>query len=680
VARPPIAVSYHFFGGKGGVGKTTCAGAAALARAERGHRVLLVSTDPAHSLGDLLGRRLGPAARAVPTRRGSLHAAELDADAALARFVRARRPQLARIVSRGTYLDDDDIERLLRLALPGVDELIGLLELTRLARIRAYEEVVVDTAPTGHTLRLLGMPDTLLRIAEVLDDMQAKHRFLTESLGGRYRPDAADALVDEIAGDGRRLGGLLRDPERCAFSWILVPEALALEEARDALAALGANGLAVGEVIVNRVTPAPRGRCVPCSARVCAEHEVIRAARAAFPDHALRLLPALAREPRGPGALRALGRVLVAGIVRAPRTVRPGVRRARSPRPAPLDGPRVPLEGLLPRTVRLVLLTGKGGVGKTTCAAALALALAGGPSPRRVLVLSTDPAHSLADVLGVSLGDDIRQPPGAPPGLHAREIDAPRLLGARRAAYLEAVQEVFDALRGDSSFDPAFDRAVVEDLIDLAPPGIDELFGLLAVVEALGGEQPYDTVVVDTAPTGHALRLLEMPRAALDWVHAFMAILLKYRKVIGLGELGADLLGLSRDLRSLQVLLGDRERTRAFAVTRAAELPRLETRRLVGALSRLGVPVAGVIVNALTSTPAGTTVGPRCSRCRRAASAERRTVRALVADLGASKHARAVMVRAPALTPPPRGVRALSRWQGSWRRMDPSTLERRGER
>ena len=121
MARPPMPVKYHFFGGKGGVGKTTCAGAAALARAERGHRVLIVSTDPAHSLGDLLDRRLGPAARPVPTRRGALYAAELDADAALARFVGARRGQLARILSRGTYLDDDDIERLLRLALPGVD-------------------------------------------------------------------------------------------------------------------------------------------------------------------------------------------------------------------------------------------------------------------------------------------------------------------------------------------------------------------------------------------------------------------------------------------------------------------------------------------------------------------------------------------------------------------------------
>jgi arsenite-transporting ATPase len=649
---------YHFFGGKGGVGKTTCAGAAAVARAERGRKVLIVSTDPAHSLGDLLDRRLGATARAVPTRRGALHAVELNADEALARFVRARRPQLARILSRGTYLDDDDIERLLRLALPGVDELMGLLELTRLADARAYDDIVVDTAPTGHTLRLLAIPRTLERIAAVLDDMQAKHRFLAESLGGRYRPDTADALVDEIAGDGRRLGALLRDRRRCGFSWILLPEALALEEARDALAALHAEGLAVNEVIVNRVTPPPRGRCVACEARGCAEAEVIRAARAAFPGQALRLLPALDREPRGVAPLRAFGKALADGRdVRPPK--RP-CRTARLPRAAaPARGEASAVEGLLPRTVRVVLLTGKGGVGKTTCAAALALMLADGASPRRVLLLSTDPAHSLGDVLGGPLGDETRRPPGAPDRLDAREIDARALLAERRSRYLGAVQEVFDALRGDSSFDPAFDRVVVEDLFDLAPPGIDELFGLIAVVEALGPDRPYDTVVVDTAPTGHALRLLEMPESALEWVHAFMAILLKYRQVIGLGDLGADLVGLSRDLRRLQALLRDRDQTRAFAVTRAAELPRLETRRLVRALADLGVAVGGVIVNALTPE-----AGRLCERCRRACRAEQRVLRALARDL---RKRAPVLVVTPAVTPPPRGAEALSRWRRSWR-------------
>src|SRR5918999_704450 len=191
--------------------------AGAVATAAAGERLLLVSTDPAHSLGDALaikGALANPRRIPLGRTRGSLHVVELDADAALTRWIRERRTALRRIVGRGTYLDDDDIDAILRLAFPGVDELIGLLELRRLAGSGPWARVIVDTAPTGHTLRLLAMPATLTRIAAVLDDMQAKHRFLAESLGGRHRPDVADALVDEIADAGRYLAALLRDRER----------------------------------------------------------------------------------------------------------------------------------------------------------------------------------------------------------------------------------------------------------------------------------------------------------------------------------------------------------------------------------------------------------------------------------------------------------------------------------
>ena len=191
------------------------------------------------SVGRRLGRR---AARPDGTRTGSLHAVELDADRALARWLGRRRATLRTIAERGTYLDDEDLGRLLRLSFPGVDELMGLVELTRVARQGRYEMVVVDTAPTGHALRLLGMPETLRRIAAVLNDMYAKHRFLAESLGRGYRADAADRLIDELETDGRVLTDLLRDPARCRFTWVLLPERLALEETRDGVAALAAAG------------------------------------------------------------------------------------------------------------------------------------------------------------------------------------------------------------------------------------------------------------------------------------------------------------------------------------------------------------------------------------------------------------------------------------------------------
>src|SRR5207249_2740065 len=123
---------------------------------------------------------------------------------------------------------------------------------------------------------------------------------------------------------------------------------------------------------------------------------------------------------------------------------------------------------------------------KTTCAAATALAVAARGDAPRVLLASTDPAHSLGDVLNAALGDMAVPVPDAPSSLRAREIDTRGLFAVRRRRYLETVDAVFDALRGGSSFDPTYDRVVVEDLIDLAPPGLDELLGILSVSGALG--------------------------------------------------------------------------------------------------------------------------------------------------------------------------------------------------
>ncbi len=575
---------FSFFGGKGGVGKTTCAAAAAVALAARGRRVLAVSTDPAHSLGDALGDRLSAQPRRVS--RG-LFAAELDADRALQRWFRERERSFRVLASRGTYLDDEDVDQLLSQSLPGVDELIGLVELARLAGAGEYDEVVVDTAPTGHTLRLLAMPETLARLGRILGDLQQKHRWISQSLRGRYVPDASDAMIEGV--------------ERQA------------EELR----------------VVNRLTPAPRSRCALCGARRAAEARVLRAAREAFAETPLRLLPAMEGEPRGLPALRRFS----SRTAQAP--------RAAAPVAAPSEQGNCwsPPEG-----VRLLLFGGKGGVGKTTCAAACALHLARGG--KRVLLLSTDPAHSLGDVLDVALSDEPRE---VAERLTARELDADRAFAARREQYRRSVDELFDDLSGGARFEATYDRLVVQDLIDLAPPGIDELFALFAVAEALQGG--FDVVVVDTAPTGHALRLLEMPEKALGWVHALLAILLKYRRVIGLGDVARTLTATARELRELQELLRDPARALFVPVTRAAGLPRLETERLLRALRRLGIPAGPVLVNALTP--------PGCARCRRVAGAEAREVAAL-------RRRTPAMLAAPAVAPPPRGARALLAFGRTW--------------
>ena len=527
--------------------------------------------------------------------------------------------------------------------------------------------MVVDTAPTAHTLRLVATPEVLTRIATLLDSLQEKHRQIAQHFGSGYHPDRVDAALDEIEDEGRGLAALLADRERTRFLWLLLPEALSLAEAKDGVAALQAAGIAVDEVIVNRVTP-PGDLCASCGERRRAELTVIAAAAAAFPDYRLRLLPALGREPRGVAGLRRMGKALAdpsAGQDLLVEPVEPSKPSKKTPirRQSSRPSRRPEWPGLLaPPGVRLLLFGGKGGVGKTTCAATAALALAAERPEERLLLLSTDPAHSLGDVLDVPLADDLRQLPHGPPNLWARELDAVRALerwgedsgdessGDRR----EAIEGLLAAF-----FGPPGDREaraeIAEPLSGVTPSGLDELMAILALADALFGDA-YDLVVVDLAPTGHALRLLEMPALALTWDRALLALLLKYREAVRPGVLAAELVELSRTLNRLAALLADPGRTRFVPVARAAELPRRETARLLAALKRLGIATAPLLVNAVAA--AG------CDRCEERKDAEERELdrlRALVPS-------RSAILLAPAFYPPPRGIAALADWGRSWRR------------
>jgi len=301
--------AYLFFGGKGGTGKTTCAAAAAIALAEQGGQILVVSTDPAHSLGDILSQKLSSRPSHVSLRRGHLKACELDADRALSRWLRQRPPALATILERGTILERRDIDPFLNLSLPGVDELLGLLEIERLAADDEYDHVVIDTAPTGHTLRLLATPAIFTTFARVLDLMLEKHRVLASAFGHAMGANGSEALIEELRHDGERLGALLRDRSQVRLYWVLLPEEMSVAESNRAVAALRGDGILVSDVIVNRLMPVPPTACALCNGRRRSEARSVAEISARSGRHDVGLWALAAREepPQGIAALRASG-------------------------------------------------------------------------------------------------------------------------------------------------------------------------------------------------------------------------------------------------------------------------------------------------------------------------------------------------------------------------------------
>jgi arsenite-transporting ATPase len=313
-APAPDTPEYVLYGGKGGVGKTTMAAATALASARDGTATLVVSTDPAHSLSDTLGESVP----AEPTElRENLHAVEIDPDAALAETgLFGEGGDLAG--GLGDLLGDGD-----SLSVPGADEAAAVQQLMRYMDDDRFGRVVVDTAPTGHTLRLLELP-------EMLESMTGRLLRLRERLSGMadavpgFGDDAAAPDLDEVREQVERLRAVLRDPQRTDFRIVMVPEEMSVRESERLRERLREFGVPVGTVVVNRVmedfgdvtgADAPflspdLDDCTFCQRRWSVQQSALREAQELFRDHDVKRVPLFADEVRGEEYLRAVAACL----------------------------------------------------------------------------------------------------------------------------------------------------------------------------------------------------------------------------------------------------------------------------------------------------------------------------------------------------------------------------------
>jgi arsenite-transporting ATPase len=634
VAQHPTKPRYYFFGGKGGVGKTTAAAAFALSllddaneaheanNAGDSEQILLFSTDPAHSLSDSLDVKIGDRLTEVAHRgKSRLFAYEMDAGAALEKFKDEHRTTLAEIAERGTLLDEGDINELLDLSLPGMDEVMSLFELSELDRTHTFARVVVDTAPSGHTSRLLRLPEVFSHMIGALDLMAEKHRYIVAHFarGRRARADQVDLFINDLAERIGRVRSMLHDAARARFTLVTIPEAMAVEETTRYFALLKDEGVPVTDLIVNRIEHAQRS-CPYCRARAATQQPWLSRIARDFKALTLRSVPLFAAGVRGLDALRDFSRATCDGV-RATRNfatkrVASAAISSKSSLSAPVSKEASSFDdekggaGFTLEARRLLIFGGKGGVGKTTAACASALALARDDPRSRVLVFSTDPAHSLSDSFGERVGE-LKRGVGGVKNLDAMEIDPGARFEELKARFRAWTDELFASLTSGSRWEVQFDREAMRELVELAPPGIDEI-AALSVISDLVDDDAYRTIVLDTAPTGHLIRFLELPEVALSWVRAFLKLLLKYKNVVKAGGVAEELIALSKSIKRIIALLRDAAACEFVGVAISERMSLEETARLATTLERLKVPMRRLLVNSVVPADAA----GACDFCR----------------------------------------------------------------
>ena len=525
------APRFLFFTGKGGVGKTSVACATALTLAKSGKKVLLVSTDPASNVGQVFGVRIGNSVTPLQAVPG-LSALEIDPEQA----VEAYRERIISPV-RGLLPESELAGIAESLSGSCTTEIASFDEFTNLladdGSYGDYDHIVFDTAPTGHTIRLLQLPGSWTD-------------FLAAGVGDPSCLGPLSGLEKhkQVYANAVRA---LTDPVRTRLVLVARAQTSSLSEIERTYLELNQIGIGGGYVVVNGVLPEAAGDerlAQALRARETAAIAAIPEAVAALPRDVLDLKPG-----------NMVGIPALESLFEATASV--DITNVAAPDAEIEDAPLSALVNEVETDGRgLVMCMGKGGVGKTTVAAAIAVALA--KRGHAVHLTTTDPAAHLTETLHGSI-----------PGLTVSRIDPEAAIQAYRKHVMETKGR---------NLDDDGRAALAEDLLS---PCTDEV-AVFRQFSKVVQESRRHFVVIDTAPTGHTLLLLD----ATGSYHREIA-----RQV-------GDTMGFETPLMRLQ----DPAQTKVVLVTLAETTPVLEAEELQGDLERAGIhPWAWVINNSIAA-------------------------------------------------------------------------------
>jgi len=579
--------SLLLFGGKGGCGKTTSSCAAGLYLAQNcpDKKILIISTDPAHSVGDSFGYTVG---NNITPIKGfdNLWALEIDADTVSKNFKKEHERAIKKIADRGTYFDQKDITDFYELTIPGLDEIMAIIEISKLLKDGQYELIVLDTAPTGHTLRLLSLPAEMKKWIHLMDIMQSKHRFMVKQFAGRYKKDDADEFIETMSKDINSVKVLLSNSQTTKFIPVTIPEAMSIDETEKLLEHLKDYNIKVRDIIVNRVVTS-ENNCIFCNGRKKEQKQSISRIMEGFSGYNLLTIPLFPYQIRGIEKLKEYAQILFGEIHEYKPIYYPSSHTE--------EGLKAQTQAsyIEKKDLEFIIFGGKGGVGKTSLACAAALRESRKEPNKKILIFSTDPAHSLSFCFETPINDTLTSIKGTN-NLFGFEMNAAKILEDWKKKHREDINELFNSF--GKGVDVKFDREVMEELFTVTPPGLDELLALNQITDFIN-ERRFDVYILDSAATGHLIRFLEMPQVIRDWLKTIFKLLLKYKGVVRLNKIAEEMIDLSKKVRKVQEILTDSDNTEFVAVTIPETMGFAETKDLLAALARLKIPCRHLMVN-----------------------------------------------------------------------------------